>query len=240
MGTKFLFLSTFCILLAACGPATSSAQTSSEMYHELLYANSVAWGLGTNISEYVTNDRDYEWYIDQYTTGSSWSTNCGPTSIEMAGLWANADFSYTAEDARASYRPSGGWWYDTDIQGALTQFSIPNQSSTISSSADLVGIIDAGGIALVNPDMSQVTGETNATARAGRFYSNVTGHYLIIKGYVIADSNTFFEVYDPWSVGVVYEDGTLKGKNRYYDAVSFTNSIMLWWPKVYTISPVSD
>jgi len=212
---------------------------SSFSYEEQLYANSVTWGLGTTITEYVSNDRDYEWYVDQQTTGTYWNVNCGPTSIEMAGRWANTDFAYTAEDARANYRSTGGWWYDTDIHGALTQFGIPHTTSTVSYAEDLINILDAGKIVLVNPDMSQVTEQVNDTDRVGRYYSDITGHYLIVKGYVISEVDTYFEVYDPWSAGAVYADETLKGKNRYYDAASFTNSLLLWYTKVYSISAVT-
>lgn len=241
-----MFLPVICLMLSSCQttsiPSTSDLASASESitYEEELRANSVSWGLGGDITEYVSNDRDYEWYVDQRTTGTYWNVNCGPTSVEMAGRWSDENFAYTAEDARASYRPTGGWWYDIDIQGALNQFSIPNVASTITASSDMISLLDDGKILLVNPDMSKLTYQRDLAFHTERFYKDVTGHYLIIKGYVIVDEISFFEVYDPWSVGVKYSNGVLKGKNRYYTAASLTNSLLSWYTKIYAISPVNN
>lgn len=240
MRKNILFWPVFCLLLVSCQTPTSNSSSQNLTYEEELRANSVEWGLGSSITKYVTNDREYEWYVDQRTTGDYWEVNCGPTSIEMAGRWSNERFTYTAEDARASYRPTGGWWYDSDIQGALAQFSIPNASSTIETSDDMTVLLDDGKILLVNPDMSRITYQKSSTVHVGRYYQNVTGHYIIVKGYIIADQKTYFEVYDPWSVGVTYDNGVLKGKNRYYSATSLTESLLSWWPTVYAISPVNN
>lgn len=240
MKKYLLSIALLTLLLSSCGifPSTSQDPDAGLTYTQRLYAHSQDWGLGASISTYVTNDRDYDWYIDQQTTGTYWSVNCGPTSVEMAGHFSNESFGYTAEDARAIYRPGGGWWYDSDIQGALTQFQIPNQSSTIGNATDLMSLLDTGGVVLVNPDMSRIAMEAEPDDRVGLFYQPGTGHYLIVKGYVVVDGNTFFEVHDPWSIGVKYDNGELKGKNRYYDAVTFLDAILNWWPKVYTITQI--
>lgn len=246
MNKNLLFCPIFCLLLASCQTSSVSSVFSSDStsqsltYEDELRANSVSWGLGSNITTYVSNDRDYEWYVDQRTTGTYWDVNCGPTSVEMAGRWSNESFAYSAEDARASYHPTGGWWYDSDIQGALNQFAIPNTSSTISSSNDLTTLLDDGKILLVNPDMSKLTYQRNLAFRTERFYKDVTGHYLIVKGYVLVDEAAYFEVYDPWSVNAKYSDGVLKGKNRYYSMTSLTDSLLAWWPKIYAISSISS
>lgn len=220
---------------------TSNDSTSAEpSYENQLYLNSNAWGLGSDITTYVSNDQDYDWYVDQYTTGQFWNSNCGPTSIEMVGRFYSQSFAYTAEDARANFRPSGGWWYDIDIASALDYFEIPHSVSTISSSHDLIDLLDTGGVVLVNPDMSRVNQEVKSSHHTGLFYTSVTGHYLVVKGYVIVDGNTFFEVHDPWSLNLRYANGELKGKNRYYDETSFLNSILYWWPRVYTVEKASS
>ncbi len=218
----------------------SSGSGSSLTYEETLYLHSQEWGLGETVQTYVSNDRDYDWYVDQWTTGTYWSANCGPTSIEMAGRFSDENFAYTTEDARANYRTNGGWWYDSDIHGALTQFEIPHTSSSLSSGNDLIGLLDQGGIVLVNPDMSKVSMGNEEDDHAGLYYEPGTGHYLIVKGYVLVDGATFFEVYDPWSIGESYEGGALKGKDRYYDATSLMNAILTWWPTVYLITTVAS
>ena len=42
------------------------------------------------------------------------------------------------------------------------------------------------------------------------------GHYVIVKGYKIVDGIIWFEVYDPASHGLTYNDGSLMGIDRYY------------------------
>lgn len=241
MKKNILFWPLFSLLLISCQSSNNTSSSQHLTYEEELRTNVSTWGLGSVVNKYVSNDQDYEWYVDQYTTGTYWEVNCGPTSVEMAGRWSNPNFAYTAEDARASYRPTGGWWYDADIQGALNQFEIPNTSSTITSSDDLISLLDNGSILLVNPDMSKVTYQKSDASHVGRYYQGVTGHYIIVKGYITVDDNrTYFEVYDPWSVEVTYSNGVLKGKNRYYTATSLTDSLLYWFAKVYAISPVNS
>lgn len=237
---KLIYLLVLPLLLTSCGRLTTSSNPEDEMtYEERLYLHVTDWGLGTNITTYLSNDHDYEWYVDQHETGTYWDVNCGPTSIEMAGRFSREDFPYTAIDARAAYRPDGGWWYDSDISSALTHFEIPHTSSQIGSSADLITLLNTGGVILVNPDMSWINMETDENHHTGLFYTPGTGHYLIVKGYVIVDGFTYFEVYDPWSVTLSYSNGNLKGKNRYYDEDSFLDSLLNWWTTVYTITQVT-
>jgi hypothetical protein len=67
--------------------------TGSQDYYVLLEANTKLWGLGTTLKEYVTNDRPYDWYIDQGFTGSHSGNNCGPSTVAMAAKWYNEDFN---------------------------------------------------------------------------------------------------------------------------------------------------
>ena len=39
------------------------------------------WGLGREESGYVSLNRDYDWYVDQYETKSGHQYNDGPASI---------------------------------------------------------------------------------------------------------------------------------------------------------------
>lgn len=205
-----------------------------------LVANSEAWGLGTTVTKYVTNDREYEWYVDQYNTGEFWYENCGPTSVEMAGRYYDPNFSHTAAEARSLYRPEGGWWFDTDISASLTTFGVLYTTITIYHTTVLTKALNNGNVVLVNPTMELVNSEEDPAHRTGLYYLPGTGHYLIVKGYVVVDGQTFFEVYDPWSVDERYDDGTLKGKDRYYDAKSFLNAIMKWYTKGYAINKLDE
>src|SRR4051812_35758980 len=82
--------------------------------------NSVSWGLGHFINSSVSNEKSYNWYIDQSTSGNFAPLNCGPASVTMAIKWADPDFTKTALDARLAYQASGGWWFTSDIDAYLT------------------------------------------------------------------------------------------------------------------------
>jgi len=209
-------------------------------HQRYLYANSQQWGLGKNITAYKTNDRDYLWYFDQADSGIHSGNNCGPSSIQMVGKWVNKDFSMVAEDIRKDFRPLGGWWYGEDINGALEKYNIVYQMKTIEDKYDLMFIIDAGNIAIINNNMDVITRNTDEKQRTNRFYDYVTGHYFVLKGYVIVDNKTYFEVYDPNNWGATYEDGTPKGQNRYYEAETLLASILQWYNQAVIIYPKAN
>jgi hypothetical protein len=202
-----------------------------------LYANVETWGLGKNISAYKSNDREYLWFYDQAETGIHSGNNCGPTSIAMVGRWVDQNFSLTGEDIRKDFRPLGGWWYGEDINGSLEKYSIVYQMKTIQDKFDLMFIIDAGNIAIINNNMDVIPRNTNENQRTNRFYDYVTGHYFILKGYIIVDNKTYFEVYDPNNWGATYSDGTPKGLNRYYEADSLLKSMLQWYDQAVVIYP---
>jgi hypothetical protein len=202
-----------------------------------LYANSQVWGLGKTITTYKSNDRDYLWYFDQANSGIHSGNNCGPSSIQMVGTWVDKDFKLSAEDIRKDFRPLGGWWYGEDINGALDKYNIVYQMKTIEDKYDLMFIIDAGNIAIINNNMDVITRNADENQRTNRFYDYVTGHYFVVKGYVIIDNKTYFEVYDPNNWGATYTDGTPKGQNRYYEADTLLASILQWYNQAVVIYP---
>ena len=72
----------------------------------------------------IGNDKSYNWYIDQSTSGNFASVNCGPASVTMAIKWADPAFTKTALDARMTYEVSGGWWFTNDIDAYLNDNNI--------------------------------------------------------------------------------------------------------------------
>ena len=219
----------------------SPEQTIDPSDHQKnLYTNVLNWGLGKSISTYKSNDRDYLWYFDQADSGIHSGNNCGPSSIQMVGRWVNKDFKLNAQDIRKDFRPLGGWWYGEDINGALDKYNIVYQMKTIEDKYDLMFIIDAGNIAIINNNMDVITRNANENQRTNRFYDYVTGHYFVLKGYVIVDNKTYFEVYDPNNWGATYTDGTPKGQNRYYEAETLLASILQWYNQAVVIYPFSN
>lgn len=218
--------------------ATESTTIESQLtYKDVLKENLQTWGLGSRLIDYVSNDRAYDWYIDQGDTGTHSDANCGPASVTMAALWANHQFDKTAEDARKKFSPLGGWWYGDDIEGCLDYFDVDYSVIYIEDAYTLISIIDSGKIAIINNSMNYVPYVSGDASRVNRFYSFDSGHYLIVKGYAKVDTKTYFEVYDPNNWGMTYADGTEMGKNRYYDSESLMNSVENWYPYAVMINP---
>ena len=252
----YIYLLVFIALLTACSPKsidttqpltpettiaiiTSSDATTvdpQELELEAIDAVSQDWGLGDNISVYVNNGREYDWYVDQATTGLHAGNNCGPSSIEMAAKWYDEDTKATAEKARKKFRSSGGWWYSDDINNALDLYDIPYKIIALESDFDLRNILDQGSIAIINNSMGYIPFNGNANERINRFYTFDSGHYLIVKGYVVADGKLYFEVYDPNNWNESYDDGEPKGKDRFYESSVLMSSILNWYPFAVVIS----
>ncbi|MCA0386472.1 MAG: hypothetical protein LCH34_12830 [Firmicutes bacterium] len=215
----------------------SESEPVLDAHEEWVKSNVVSWGLGKNFIDYVGNNRDYEWYVDQALTGDHAGANCGPSSVEMAGRWADATFDQTAENARSKFRPLGGWWYSDDITGSLEAFDIDYEVVDIKDAYTLRNIIDSGRIAIVNNTMNGIPLVSDDASRVNRFYSFDSGHYFIVKGYVLVDNLTYFEVYDPNNWEMTYDDGQEKGKDRYYESAVLLNSILGWYPYAVIINP---
>ena len=238
--TYSLLLLLLLTTLGSCKQDNQSTLVYLDQYKQELTLNLSSWGLGNEIITYVSLGRSYDWYVDQYDTGGFASVNCGPASIEMAGRFQHRVFNHTAIEARSLYQSQGGWWYDNDINQALDTFEIEYVKRSVSSSKDLMDILDSGNIVLINNDMSKIPYNNNHDERINRFYSGVTGHYLIVKGYLITDLYTLFEVYDPFSIKKVYSDSKLKGINRYYESSALITSITTWYPMVYEITKINE
>jgi hypothetical protein len=217
-------------------PSYSFDESLYQGYELLLRQNVKAWGLGNIVLKYKTNDRDYEWYKDQLSSTLHPTVNCGPTSVEMVGRFLDQNFEYTTDYFRSLFNSHGGWWYGSDIESALEISSISFRYTYIQDENTLKQIIDQGHIAILNNDMSLIPRNMRTHERTNRFYGGVTGHYFVLKGYVETDLGTFFEVYDPYSYFMTYEvDGTLKGKNRYYESAALLNSLKNWYSFAFEI-----
>lgn len=196
-----------------------------------------SWGLGGFLKSGLSNNQDYEWYLDQGNTGPYSYNNCGPASTTMAAKWSDPSFSRTPVDARAAYRPSGGWWYTNDVDTYLNDNGIPHFITNLSATASgtqlaLTSQLDKGYIAILCLDMYYIRPEAFQTKRIDKFYvANSTGwgHFIVVKGYKMVDDQLYFEVYDPYCFNMTYTDGTLKGKNRYYRLSDIFAATFTWW-----------
>jgi hypothetical protein len=201
-----------------------------------------AWGLGTQLIANTSLDKTYSWYIDQYTTGTYWDVNCGPTSATMAIKWADPTFSKTVVDARNTYRSTGGWWYTTDVANYLNLDGINWQYTSLSDGYQtMMKYLDQGDILILCLDNYYLTYNSNPVQHVGKFYTVSapgSGHFIVIKGYKNVNNNIYFDAYDPWSIGATYSDGSgLKGLDRYYTSANLSQATAVWWDYAIIIAP---
>lgn len=210
-------------------------QEANAVQESIIKAQVENWGLGTTFISYVGNNRAYEWYVDQGHTGTHSGDNCGPSCIEMVGKWAYENFDVTAEMARKKYHSTGGWWTTDDILSALERYQIEAHQLDYQDVYTITNAIDAGNLVIICNDMSYIPYESNSEYHVGAFYQNVTGHFIVVKGYVRVDTKLYYEVYDPNNWDLTYTDLTPKGKDRYYEASVVETSLLNWFPHVIIV-----
>jgi hypothetical protein len=204
------------------------------------------WGLGTFQQLAKLNNKPYNYYIDQINTGTYAALNCGPTATTMAARWADPSYTKTPEDARAAYRPTGGWWYTSDIHNWLLNNDIPHLFISLSSDVSSTQVIlkeklDSGKIVILCVDMDEIRNGPSDDRRIDKFYSTSPGwgHFLVVKGYRKVNGIFFFEFYDPNSWGAKYTSGELKGLDRYYRTEDIY-AIVIYEKGTKSISSIQD
>ncbi len=224
---------------------TSSDRHSGQDWTVQAFNNdySLSWGLGHFINSHASNDKSYNWYIDQSTSGNFAAVNCGPASVTMAIKWADPDFTKTALDARMTYEASGGWWNTNDIDSYLTDNQIIHAIIALTDHADSTAAILKKQllnqqIIILCLDMNYVRAASDAMYRTDKFYATTPdwGHFIVLKGYKIADGELFFEAYDPYSFGMKNDDNSLKGMNRYYRFEDLAAACLPWWNYAFVIA----
>jgi hypothetical protein len=197
------------------------------------------YGLGIDLEDEHSNNVNYNWYYDQKNTGTYAFVNCGPTSVTMALKWAKPDFNKTPEDARNTYRSNGGWWYTNDIINYLDKYSIKNYTINILQIDSIQNQINSGNIAILCLDMYYIRSQEKDKWHIDKFYltdKKGWGHFIVIKGYKIVDNEVYYEAYDPNSWGLKYNDGTLKGEDRYYRSEDLDSAVINWWNYAIIVS----
>ena len=188
-----------------------------------------SWGLGRELKKEISNNVDYDWYLDQRNTGQHWELNCGPTTVTMAIKWYNKQFSESPEDARNTYITSKGWNGD-HITSYLKKYSVTNSKIAIDSPDSLINELEKGNIIILQLDMMHIPKSTNDEWHVDKFYrtSGNWSHFIILKGYKLVDKELFIEVYDPNSNGAKYKNNSFKGKDRYYRFTDLDKATKNW------------
>jgi hypothetical protein len=226
------------VTLTVSDGITETSATHSVIFPKLTPVRE--YGLGRQLVKEASNSQKYEWYMDQGVTGIHSLLNCGPTSVTMAIKWAKEDFAPKPADARERYRPSGGWWYTNDILNYLNDYDINNWVISLSNNFhDIKGEIDDGNIVILCLDMHSIGYNAERRHHYDKFYETDApgwGHFIVIKGYKEVDNQTFYEAYDPYSLSRAYEDGSLKGRDRYYRASTLESAVKIWWNNAIIVS----
>lgn len=186
----------------------------------------------------LSNDRSYNWYIDQGETGIHSGDNCGPSSSVMAAKWQKKEYDLTPKEARDEFQSSGGWWYTDDIEDYFDKHDVVYKVDDYDGTFEIVDALNDGSIVLLCVDTSYITEEDDQDSYFGRFYSYAGGHFLIVKGYRYIDYELYFEVYDSNCWGETYSDGSPKGKDRLYPSDEVESSVENWWDYYFIIEDI--
>lgn len=172
--------------------------------------------------------------MDQGETGKYNGINCGPTSTAMVLKWLNPNSTHTGLSLRNEVPNNGDWWNTNIITAVLREKGAYVYSNRYSENY-LLNSLKNGYIAIVCLDMRYVS-RSNGYDKTGKTYGNeVSGHFIVVKGYKYVNGTLHFEVYDPFSMGNYDYDGQLTGKDRLYKAREITNAITNWWNTIYTV-----
>ncbi len=193
-------------------------------------------GLGQYMTQKVSNDREYEWYVDQGTTGEYSYTNCGPTCAEMIGKWKNENFGGSAEEARNLDYGDDGGWFTENIKNYLDSFNIKSQIVPDVTEDLILSNLDKGNIMVIGIKSDEISyNDSKYGGHVNMVYQMYGGHFILVKGYVVADGILYFEIYDPNSAYETYYDGTPSGKNRYYRADEVIKSSKNWYDSILLV-----
>lgn len=191
-------------------------------------------GLGKNETEYVHNDKSFDWYISQDSTGKYSNVNSGPSAVAMAIKWTDPSFNKLVADIRDVRENNGSPWSINIIASYLTDSKIKYSSCDDISEDSLKKQLKAGNILITNLNPQYINYNSNPESKLGRFHAVDGNTYtVIIKGYKVVDDKTYFEVYDSFNNNSNYLDGSPKGKNNYYPASEVINSL-----KAESIRPI--
>jgi PKD repeat protein len=168
----------------------------------------------------VHSDRaDMNWYRTQFNTGTL--SNCGPSSVSMAYAWAKGGYLPVSSVRQAvGWKGNGSTSYE-ELVRVLRDNGVGNRSLDVRGAKDLFRIVDGGGIAIILINTGGIRRSAGGLADPfGRHYSDVVGHYVVLKGY--SADHKYFIIHDPipsdWSANSFRQaDGiSMSGRNRYY------------------------
>jgi LysM repeat protein len=162
---------------------------------------------------------DMNWYRTQFNTGTL--SNCGPSSVAMAYAWAKGGYLPVSSVRQAvGWRGNGSTSYE-ELTQVLVNNGIRNRALAVRKAEDLFQVIDRGNIAIILINTGGIRRSAGGMADLfGRYYTDVVGHYVVLKGY--SADHKYLILHDPipsdWSSNSFrFADGiSMSGRNRYY------------------------
>jgi LysM repeat protein len=173
---------------------------------------------------------DINWYKTQFGTGIR--GNCGPATVAMASYWSSGlDTPVTSIRSEIGMPHSNGAISFEHMFKPFQTRGVSYRLIELSAAENLKAIIDRGniGIILINTAYIDRAAGDARTNFIGRYYRDITGHYVVVKGYTL--DGRYFIVYDPipsdWTSNRSrYKDGiSMLGRNRYYSTTQIIRAL---------------
>ena len=181
------------------------------------------WGLGYFLKQSLSNDRTYDWYYTQAGTGAYSQINCAPTCAAMCMKWADPNFKGTPEEARNHFPGNKELWSLRTIQDCFDDYGFANKGMALGNTPEetrdiLKEQLEAGNIVVLLLDMGSIRSYQGASKEphVDRYYTDRFNHCIVAYGYKEVDGEFYLQVNDPWNFGSLYNNGTPKGKGRFY------------------------
>ncbi len=207
-------------------------------------------GIGSYLYEEIDNSVNYNWYYDQTKSGRYSEANCGPASATMVIKWKNESWTKPVEYFRQSLSEQGEWWGVEQLVDSLKKYGVECYKKSFKlelaetgkfdrdniSNKNVLNILKKdlkyGNIIILCIDAYYLNENITGQWHHGRYYyvnEPKAGHFIIVKGYKETDTGLWLEVYDPYGEDKKYDDGGLKGVDRYHHIDDIANATYRWW-----------
>jgi len=183
------------------------------------------WGLGKVETEYVSNNRDYTWYLGDKNKEPYLTENYAIIAATMAAKWYDEDINLDVRDLREEYKPEGGRLNTSEVFNILQDYKVDSDIIKGVNAEIFQQYLKDGAIILVNLNMEKVEHNRMLEERVGSFYKGYANEMMLIKGYRVVDDKLFFEIYDP-NIGhhQKFKNHSYKAVDRYYDNNELINA----------------
>ncbi|MCM1989842.1 hypothetical protein [Oceanirhabdus seepicola] len=190
--------------------------------------------LGEKVLFSKQNDISMDWYRGIDTLEDEYYSNGAHHTILMMLDWLYSN----KQDFK--HRPiymfgENDMLTDESVKDAISVYSEYSIYTPINVTEELITHnLNEGYILILKINPENIAHETNMKSHKGIYYYG-KDHYIIIKGFAQIDNSLYFTAYDPHSLYEQYDDGSYKGKDRFYRASDILDTINNTGTNVYVI-----